>query len=107
MKTCLINSHRLCCMSECKEAVRGNMSETGWHSALKQRRACFWALRGYQDPENGDQRRKLSSIMEPKLGCLVCTSDRNLVCTRHGAKLAVCLYLIVTTSRQLTVLTQC
>lgn len=65
------------------------MSLTGGIRALKQRRACFWALRGYPNPENRDHRRKLRSIMKPKHRCLVNTSDRNQVCTRHGSQLAI------------------
>lgn len=68
-----------------------------WHSGLKQRRACFWALGGYQDPENRDLRRKLRSIIEPKHRCLL-VHEWKKSCTRDRAMLAVSVYLVATTS---------
>lgn len=87
MRTCLINSHRPCCMPECmKESCQRQHVLNRWHSGLKQKRACFWALRGYQDPENKDQRRKLRSIIKPKHRCLVYTSKKKSVCSWYGEK---------------------
>lgn len=99
LRTCLINSHRPCCMPECKkESCQRQHVLNRWHSSLKQKRACCWALRGYQDPENRDQRRKLRSIIEPKHRCLVYTSKKKSHLFQICGK--ALLYLVATTSKQ-------
>lgn len=70
-------------MSRCKKAVRGQNVPNRWHSVPKQRRDCFWALGGYQDPENKDQRQKFRTRMEPTRTCVVHTSDTNPVSCRQ------------------------
>lgn len=83
-----------------KESCQWKHVLNRWHSALKQRSACFWTLRGYQDPENRDHRRKCRSTIEPNRRCLVYARERNLVCSRHRQILRPVFTWFAATSRQ-------